>query len=156
MLEMEVVIIFNRVEYNVGNGGNAGNQHFLLFPQFFKPYLLFTTQSGLLKKKKPFENIVGKGENAGNQHFLLIPSFLPILKRIPVFYLHLFCRLQMLGIWISLRICRLLKSERRIPSLQQYLYSNAVSLDKFIFCTIYISHLYHRVNPFQIAVFRLF
>ena len=50
----------------------------------------------------PFENIVGKGEIAGNQHFLLFPQcylrapFLPIPKRISVFNVHLFCRLQML------------------------------------------------------------
>ena len=64
------------------------------------PYL-FTTQSKLLLtlRKKPYENIVGKGENAGNQHFLFFPQcFLPIPKRISVFKLHLFCRLQMLSI----------------------------------------------------------
>ena len=64
----------------VGKEENAGNQHFLLFPQCFLPYELFTTQSRLLttKKKKPFENIVGKRENAGSQHFLLFPQcFLP-------------------------------------------------------------------------------
>ena len=61
-------------------------------------------------KKKSFENIVGKGENAGNQHFLLFPQcFLPIPKRISIFKLHLFCCLQMLSIWTSLKICRLVK-----------------------------------------------
>ena len=51
------------LENTVGKGENAGNQHFLLFPQCFLPYQ---------------ENTVGKGENAGNQHFLLFPQrFLP-------------------------------------------------------------------------------
>ena len=61
-------------------------------------YFLFTTQSELLTtlKKKPFENIVGKGENADDQHFLpFAQCFLTIPKIIPVFKLHLFCRLQM-------------------------------------------------------------
>ena len=58
-------------------------------------------------KKMPFENIVGKGENAGNHHFLLFTQcFLTIPKRISVFKLHLFCCLQMLSIWTSLKFCR--------------------------------------------------
>ena len=36
--------------------------------------------------------------------------FPPIPKRISVFKLNSFCRLQMLSIWISLKICRLVKS----------------------------------------------
>ena len=44
-----------------------------------------------------------KGENAGGQHFLLFQqSFLPILKRISVFKLNLFCCLQVFSIWTSL------------------------------------------------------
>ena len=40
---------------------------------------------------------MGKGESAGDQNFLLFPQcFLPTRKRISVFKLHLFCRLQML------------------------------------------------------------
>ena len=62
------------------------------------------------EKNDPFENIVGIGENAGNQHFLLFPQcFLPIPKRISVFKLHLFCRLQLLSIWTGLKISRLVK-----------------------------------------------
>ena len=102
-------------EYFVGKGYNAGNQHFLLFPQLptiqrhipfaifnllskgtfnidrFKilmPGQLFTTQSRLLMalKWKPFENIVGKGENAVKQHFLPFPQcFLPFPKQISIF-----------------------------------------------------------------------
>ena len=47
----------------------------------------------------------------GNQHFFLfVQCFLPIPKRISGFKLHLFCRLQMLSIWVSLEICRLVES----------------------------------------------
>ena len=70
---------------------------------------LCTTQSWLLTtlKMEPFENIMGKGENAGRQHFLLFPQyFLPIPKRILVFKLHLFCRLQMFSIWTSRKVLR--------------------------------------------------
>ena len=46
-----------------------------------------------------------KGKNAGNQHFLLFRQcFLPFPKQISFFGLHLFCHLQMLGIWTSLKI----------------------------------------------------
>ena len=72
-----------------------------------------TLQSRLLTtlKKKAFKNIVGKGENAGNQHFLFFPQcFLTFSKRISVFQLHLFCRLQMLSISTSPKFCRLVKS----------------------------------------------
>ena len=58
-------------------------------------------------KKKSFENIVGKGENGSNQHFALFPQcFLPIPKGFSVFKLHLFCHLQMLSVWTSLKFCR--------------------------------------------------
>ena len=75
--------------------------------------LPFTTQSRLLTpmEKKPFENIVRKGENAGNQHFLLFSQcFLPVPRKISVLKLHLFCCLQMLSIWTSLKICHMIKS----------------------------------------------
>ena len=70
----------------------------------------FTTQSRLLTtlKKKPFENI-GKGENAGNQHFLLFPQcFVPLPKQIST----LFCCLQVLSNWGSLKLCCLVKSSQ--------------------------------------------
>ena len=61
---------------------------------------------------KYFEDIVDKRENAGNHHFLLFPRrFLPIQKGMSVFKLHLFCRLQMLSIWTSLKICHLIQSQ---------------------------------------------
>ena len=61
--------------------------------------------------KEAFENMEGKAENAGDQHFLLFPRcFLLIPRRISVPNLHLFCRVQMLPIWTSLKICRLVKS----------------------------------------------
>ena len=61
--------------------------------------------------KNPFENIVGKGENAGNQHFLLFPQcFLPFPKEFSNFLSHLFCCLQMLSIWTSLKFYRFVKS----------------------------------------------
>ena len=60
--------------------------------------------------KKPFENIVGKGENAGNQHFLLFPQcFIPFPKQVSSFS-NLLCRLQMFGIWTSIKIFGLVKS----------------------------------------------
>ena len=62
-------------------------------------------------KKKPLENIVRKGKNAGNQHFLLFAQcFLSIPKTISVFKLHLFCRPEMLSIWISVKFCHLVQS----------------------------------------------
>ena len=43
------------------------------------------------------ENIAGKGENAGNQHFLLFPQcFQSYQRQKALFYLILFCRLQVL------------------------------------------------------------
>ena len=60
------------------------------------------------KVKEAFEKTVGKGENDGNQHFLRFPqSFLPFPTQISVF--HSSC-LQNLSIWISLKICSLVKS----------------------------------------------
>ena len=52
---------------------------------------------------KALENTVGKGENAGNQCFLSIP------RKNSVFDLHLFCSLQMLSIWTTVKICHLVK-----------------------------------------------
>ena len=69
-----------------------------------------TTQSRLLTAlyKKPLENIVRKGENAWNQHFLLFRQcFLPFSEQISNFQLHLFCRLQVLSIWTSLKFLSL-------------------------------------------------
>ena len=55
-------------------------------------------------------NIVGKGENIGKHHFLVFQHyFLPIPKRISVFGRHLFCHLQILCIWTSLKNCRLVE-----------------------------------------------
>ena len=49
-------------------------------------------------KKKSFENI------EGNQHFLLFPQcFLPFPGQISTFQSHLFCCLQMLSIWTSVK-----------------------------------------------------
>ena len=72
--------------------------------------LLLTIPTFNDPEKETFENIVGKGENAGNQHFLLFPQcFLPIPNRISGFNLHLFCGLQMLSVWTSLKICCFVK-----------------------------------------------
>ena len=55
-------------------------------------------------KKKAFENIVGKGDNTGKQHFVLFPQcFLLVRRQISFFESHLFCCLQMLSIWTSLK-----------------------------------------------------
>ena len=89
---------------------------FLVFKGFSSVKLL-TTQSRLLTtlRKKPFENIVGKGENAGNKHFLLFPQcFISFSKQISIFQSHLFCRLQMLSIWTSLKFCRWVQSYVKI------------------------------------------
>ena len=49
-----------------------------------------------------------------NQHFLLFPQcFLPFTKQISFFQPGLFCHLQMLSIWTSLKFCRLV--ELRTP-----------------------------------------
>ena len=62
-------------------------------------------------EKKPFENIAGKGDNAGKQHFLLFPQcFLLIKKKKKI--CDLFCHLQVLRIWTSLKFCHLVKSKR--------------------------------------------
>ena len=62
-------------------------------------------------QKKPFENTVGKGENGGNHYFLLFPQcFLPISNRILFsIYIYIFCHLEMLWIWTSLKICCLVE-----------------------------------------------
>ena len=67
---------------------------------------------------KPLENIVGKGENAGYQHFLLFPQcFLPIPKLPSVFNYILFCHLQMLSVWTSLK-CVIWKRVNPFPDMQ--------------------------------------
>ena len=50
--------------------------------------------------------------NAGNQYFLLSPlCFLPSHQQISIFKPHFFCPLQVLSIWISLKLfCRLVKN----------------------------------------------
>ena len=66
---------------------------------FPKQSLVFRAQV-----KEAFENIVRKGENAGNRHFPLFSQcFLPFPKEISIFWIHLFCHLQMLSIWKSLK-----------------------------------------------------
>ena len=62
-------------------------------------------------RKKPFENTMRKGENTGNQHVLLFPPIFSTnpKRRISVFNLHLFRRLQMLWICTSLKISCLVK-----------------------------------------------
>ena len=76
-------LVLGIVENIVGKGENAGNQHFLLFPQCFfsKSFLsrgvksrdcvvkgnhTMTTFEGY----KSFENTVGNGENAGHSRNL--------------------------------------------------------------------------------------
>ena len=74
-------------------------------------YSPLTSQSRLLTsgKRKLLKTLWKKRENAGNQHFFL-QYFLSFLKQISNFESHLFCRLQMLRIWTSLKFCRLVKS----------------------------------------------
>ena len=54
--------------------------------------------------KEPFENIVGKDENAGNQHFLHFPQCFQHFS-----YIY-FYHMQMLSIWSSPNLCRMVKS----------------------------------------------
>ena len=59
-------------------------------------------------KKKPVENNVEKGENAGTQHFSPFPTMFSTFSRKEkelnfFFQLDLFCRLQMLSIWTSVK-----------------------------------------------------
>ena len=69
---------------------------------------LFITQSPLVttlkgKKKEIFKNIVGKGVNATNQHFHLFPQcFLLFQKQSSIFESHLFCRLEILSIILTI------------------------------------------------------
>ena len=67
------------IKFNDGKGGNAGNQHFLLFHHCVQ-IIFFFLENGFYK----VENIDGKGENAGYQHFLLFPSMFlnPFLQRL--------------------------------------------------------------------------
>ena len=102
-----MISIFDREENTVGKDKNAGNQHFLLFPQCFlkAPSLTFYHQQNfrlvqiesICRRQIKYninlkfvlgrkENMVGKGGNAGYQHFLLFPpcfqkaSFTKVLK----------------------------------------------------------------------------
>ena len=70
----------------------------------------------------PFKNIEGKGENAGNQHFLFFPQWvLPIPKGISAFELQSFCRLQMLPIWTSRKICCLVDDKIKVTEKLKFL-----------------------------------
>ena len=76
-----------------------------------KKYLIDELNYVLGKK----ENIVEKGENAGNQLFLLFPQcFLPIPKGNYFFQLHLFCHLQKLSIWTSIKFICMLKGQKTL------------------------------------------
>ena len=82
----------------------------LITSTFLTPYHIVPTQNNPFIIN-PFENIVGKVEkNAGNQHFLLFQYFRPFPTEISIFQSHSFCRLQMLSIWTSLKIWRLVTS----------------------------------------------
>ena len=55
------------------------------------------------------ENIVERRENAGCQHFLFFPTMISTRPKAKFNFSHLFCCLQMLSIWRSLKIFRLVK-----------------------------------------------
>ena len=64
--------------------------------------------NSLKLNKKAFENIVEKGEIAGYQHFLLFPQCFVLNQRhASSFALRLFCHLQVLSIWTSLKFSSL-------------------------------------------------
>ena len=48
-----IQFVLNTVENNVGNGENAGNQHFLPFAQYFKTFFPFESLQ-LSNGLKPF------------------------------------------------------------------------------------------------------
>ena len=93
---------------------NAFNGNFTFFGLGLTLYHTIPTFND---PEKAFENIaegafenITEGENAGNQHFLLFqPCFLSFPNHISIFERHLFCCLQMLSIWTSLKICHLNK-----------------------------------------------
>ena len=78
---------------------------------FTNLYRLFT-----ILIKEAFENIMEKGGNAANHNFFSFSHdvFLPFPKQILIFQSHLFFRLQVLSIWTSLKICRMVKSKHTI------------------------------------------
>ena len=108
---------------------NAGNQHFLLFPQCFSSlhktnftfgFILNLPSANAFNlsserfcrlalvltclRHKSFENTVGKGEIANNEQFLLLPqSFLLILRTFYHFYQIENCRLQTISVLKSLK-----------------------------------------------------
>ena len=43
-----IIFVFNRVENIVGKGENAGDQHFLLFPQCFEKASFPDTSKGVI------------------------------------------------------------------------------------------------------------
>ena len=69
--------------------------------------------------KEAFRKMVRKGENAGNQHFLLFPQcFLPFTKQISYIHPLLFCRMQMLSVWTSLKYCSLVELNEQCTRLE--------------------------------------
>ena len=101
-----------------------------------------STQSLVLTtlRKKPLENIVGKGENAGNQYFLLCPQyFLLFTKQISNLQSLLFCCLQILAIWTSLKYCRMVMS---------YIYMDSgchvcnMLMLQYIFCCLFCHNVF--------------
>ena len=47
-----IIFVFNRVENIVGKGENAGNQHFLLFPQCFEKASFPDTSKGVIVRER--------------------------------------------------------------------------------------------------------
>ena len=76
-------VVFHRIENIVGKEENAGDQHFLFFPQCFRFFFPSISSKVVIADDKSnvtqnikvvfyrIENIVGKEENAGYKHFLL-------------------------------------------------------------------------------------
>ena len=70
---------------------NAGNQHFLHFPQCFLPRERHIPNSN--DPEKAFEKNVGIGENSGYQYFSPFPTiFCPFLTKFEFFnHFHVLC-----------------------------------------------------------------
>ena len=101
----------------------------------------FTTQSQLSTtlKKKPFENIMGEGENTDDQHFLLfLQCLLPIPRRISFFNLLLFCCLQILSIWTSLKLSFGKELNHGIHSIVQI----KARVNTILYCLSYTGNFY--------------
>ena len=106
-----LLYFFSHIYFVICKCFQIGPVYFLCFGKELTLYHTITTFTTL--KKKPFKNKTSweKVKMLVTSIFSFFPQcFLSIPRRISVFELYSFCRLQMLSIWTSLKICHLLKS----------------------------------------------